>query len=129
VKHSRERDCDHPGAEGREDGPQLRNAFAVRPAATADVHGVADLEHIAAIQRARCLDAVDLIAEGVDGLLGVDRLGLALVGSGPRDDHDVAVDDHRVLDEDGVRTVVSGRDLERGPAVVRERLHIRVPLP
>ena len=56
-------------------GAELPDARAVRPAAAADVDVVADLKHVAAVERARRLDPSDVQPELADRLLGARDSG------------------------------------------------------
>jgi hypothetical protein len=91
------------------------------------VDRVAELEHVAAVERARLLDALDRVAELGDARLDADGLGAPRRDTGPRYHGDVLVDDC-VLDEDAVRRLVGRRRLDRLPARILERLHVRRPL-
>ena len=86
------------------------------------------LEHVPAVQRPGLLDAGDAVAVGAHRGLGRLRLAAALVGAGTGDHREVAVDDHRVLDEDRVGQLVGGGDLGRGPAGRVQRVDVRLPL-
>src|SRR5262249_55490718 len=93
-----------------------------------DVDPVADLEHVAAVERARRPDALDRVTELGKGRLDTDGLRAPRLDAGPRHDGDVLVDDDRVLDEDAVGRLVGRRRLHRLPARILERLHVRRPL-
>ena len=107
---------------------QLIEAGPVRAAAETDPHGSVVLEHVAAVEGPGILDTRDPIAEPSKHLLDRGGLGLALVGTGTRDDRQVAVHDHGVLDEDRVWTVICGWDLDRLPTLVVQRGDVAIPL-
>src|SRR6185312_9470066 len=70
VQDAAQRDGDHGTAQRGQQGPQLADAPAVGPAAAADVHGAAGLEHVAAVQGAGGLDPGGAQAQRPDGFPG-----------------------------------------------------------
>ena len=128
VQHLRDGHRDDVAAQRCEDAAQLRDALGVRAAAAADVDGVADLQHVAAVERAGRLDLDHRAAERLERATGAGGLGLAAVGAGARDDGDVLEHHDRVLDEHRVGAVVGGLDLDGLPAVLLQRRDVALPL-
>ena len=88
-----------------------------------------DLQHVAAVERAGQLDALDRDAgdrahRALDGL----DLGPARLGAGARDHGEVAEHHDGVLDEHRVGELGRRVDLERLPALGDERGAVVVPL-
>jgi hypothetical protein len=75
VQHLADRDGDHPSAHRLEVSGQLRDPGRVRTATVAHVHGVVDLEHVAAVERAWRLDGGNPVALGDHSRLGCGDLG------------------------------------------------------
>jgi hypothetical protein len=121
VQHLGQRHGDDVRAEWSKVGLELPCAVGVRPAAHADPHRAVVLEDVAAVEGARCLDMGDPVAQSAHGVLGRLGLGLALVGAGPADDRQVAVDHHGVLDEHGIGALGGSWDLVGGPACAVQR--------
>ena len=122
----RHRDDLHPFRSG--DLCQLTDALLVGALPGADVHPVAELEHVAAVEGAGALDPRDPVAQPGDRALGAGGLRPPLRGTRPCDDSEIAMDHHRVLDEDRVRAVVRRLDLDRLPAVGLEGSDVVDPL-
>ncbi len=70
--------------------------------------------------RAGRLDPGDAEPEVANRVLDTLGLRAASGSTGARDDRQVTVDDHRVLDDDGIRAVVGRLDLHDLPAGIRE---------
>lgn len=115
-------------AELLEQGRELADALTIGPSAQSDVCRVTGPQDISPVERARRGDSRDTQPEVTGGTLRTARLALALVGSRVGDDGQVAVDDDRVLDEDGVRTVLGRLHLDGLPARGTQARGIRLPL-
>ncbi len=128
MQHPADRYGDDTGPQRFEGGAELAYPLGVGAAAAADVHGVADLEDVAAVERAGRADLVERAAQRLGGAAGGGYLGPAHLRARPGDQRHIAEDDHGVLDEHRVRAVVGGRDLGGVPTVVPERTDIAFPL-
>ena len=123
----------HRPAAGRHQRRELPDALGVRPRPLPDVDDGADLEHVAAVERAGRLDPGDLHAEPCDVERG-DGAGRRVDLAHPRrragpGEHGQVVDhDDGVLDEHPVRVLVGGLDLVDGPPAVGEHRDVALPL-
>ena len=129
VQCFRQGHVDHVDTERLEVGGQLRDAFGVGAAADPDPHRPVVLQHVPAVEGARCLDRRDAITLSAHRIFSRDDLGPPFIGTRSADDREVAVDDHGVFDERRVRALRRGDHLVRGPASARERRNVALPLP
>ena len=88
----------------------------------------ADLQHIAAVERAGRLDRGDLEPGRRDRVAHGVELAAPRRGAGATQHREVAEHDHGVFDEDAVGLVVGGIDLDDGPSARAEDVDVRVPL-
>ena len=128
MQHLGERYADHPGTQRLECRGELIDTGPVRAAAETDPHVAVVLEHVTAVEGPGLLDARDAIAEPSEQFLDAGGLGPSLVGTGTRDDRQVTVNNHGVLDEDCVRTVIGSWDLDRLPALIVQGSDVPSPL-
>ena len=117
MQHAAERDRDDRAV--REEGAELADPLAVGAAAAAHVDGVADLQDVAAVERARLLDPRDLEPELAHRRLGARDLGPALVRAGPRE--------HR--ERRRTTTIVSSMNAESGSSSAAGASRISQPAP
>jgi hypothetical protein len=128
VQHLADGHGPHGRPERRERLGQLADAFLVRPAAESGVHGRTDLENVAAVQSAGVGDVRDAVALPGHGLLGRCGFRPALIRTCAGDHGQVAVHDHRVLDEHAVGALVDRGYIDRGPASALECADVVEPL-
>ena len=118
----------HRGPKRREDPAQLGDARCVRPASASHIDGVADLQDVAAIERAGFANLVDRTSEFSQNLACPINLRLSRVRARAADDRDVPEHHHGVFDEHGVGTVVRSRNLDRLPSALLKRADVASPL-
>lgn len=109
---------------------ELLDALVVGTARAADINRLADLEHVASVERTGQLDPVQLEPGKtlLDSRLDGANLRLARLGAGGRDHGHVAKDDNRVFDEHAVGARVVARHRDQRPLALGEDLDIVRPL-
>jgi hypothetical protein len=124
MQHVPQRDGDHGTAQRGQQRAQLADARAVGPPAAPHVHGVAGLQHVAAVQRAWLADPGGAQAQRPGDPRDAVHLGPAGRRARTGQHGQVLADHHRIFDEDRVRAVLCGRHLPDHPAAGRQRLRV-----